>query len=85
MGKMRSANTVLVGKPKKNDPLVRLDIDGRIILKWILQKQRVRVRAGFNCLRIGSSGRLCKHGNEPSGFIKGRDFLTNRLSRTLLH
>jgi hypothetical protein len=27
-------------------------------------------RTGFGWLRIGSSGRLCEHGNEPSGSIK---------------
>jgi hypothetical protein len=27
-------------------------------------------RTGFGWLRIGSSGGLCEHGNEPSGSIK---------------
>jgi hypothetical protein len=33
-------------------------IDGRIILKWILKKQDVKVWTGFMWLRTGSSGRL---------------------------
>jgi hypothetical protein len=27
-------------------------------------------RTGFGWLRVGSSGRLCEHGNEASGSIK---------------
>jgi hypothetical protein len=32
-------------------------------------------RTGLIWLRIGTSGGLCKHGNEPLGFIKCRKFL----------
>jgi hypothetical protein len=35
-----------------------LDVGGRIILKWILEKQDRAVWAGFICLNIGSSGGL---------------------------
>jgi hypothetical protein len=31
-----------------------LDVDGRIILKWILKKQARRAWAGFTWLRIGT-------------------------------
>jgi hypothetical protein len=29
----------------------------------------------LNWLIIGSSSGTCEHGNEPTGFIKGREFL----------
>jgi hypothetical protein len=46
---MRNAYKILV---QQED----LSVDGRIILKWILNKYGVRVWAGFIWLRIGSSG-----------------------------
>jgi hypothetical protein len=57
MGMMKNAYAIFVKNPKKNNQLVRPDTDGKIILKWVLQKQSVRVRAGFNCLRITSNVR----------------------------
>jgi hypothetical protein len=30
-------------------------------------------RTGFGWLRIGSSGGLCEHGDEPSGSIRKQD------------
>jgi hypothetical protein len=33
------AYKILVGKPQGNRPLRRLGINGRIIVKWILQEQ----------------------------------------------
>jgi hypothetical protein len=33
--------------------------DGRIILKWILKKQKdLMVRTGFDWIRIGTNGRI---------------------------
>jgi hypothetical protein len=46
------------------------DVNGWIILKWILEKLDGVVRNGFTCLRIGTSGGLCEHVNEPSGSIE---------------
>jgi hypothetical protein len=31
-------------------------------------------RTGFSWVRIGSSGMLCEHGNEPSCSIRKQDF-----------
>jgi hypothetical protein len=39
----RNVNRVLEGNLKERDPLEDTDIDGRIILKWILQKSNRRV------------------------------------------
>jgi hypothetical protein len=36
VGEMRNAYKILVGKTERKRPLVRLGIDGRIILKWTL-------------------------------------------------
>jgi hypothetical protein len=33
-----------------------LDVDGRVVLKWILKKQGRKVRTGFIWLRIGING-----------------------------
>jgi hypothetical protein len=46
--------------------LENLDVDGTIILKWILKKFDVRAWIDFIWLRIGSSIGL----NERSGSIK---------------
>jgi hypothetical protein len=51
--------------------------DGMIILKQILKKMGVRMWAGFICLRMSTSGGICEHGNEPSGFMRGRKFIDN--------
>jgi hypothetical protein len=38
-GEKRNAYRVFVGKPEGKRPLGRLEADGRIILKWILERQ----------------------------------------------
>ena len=48
------------------------DVDGRIILRWILRKWVVGT--GWRWLRIGTGGRHL-YGNEPSGSIKCGEFL----------
>jgi hypothetical protein len=57
-----------------------LDINGRIILKQILKKHDVTAWNGFIWLRIGSLVGSCEHSNELLGFIKPRNFLTNRMT-----
>jgi hypothetical protein len=53
------------------------DIDGRIILRWILRKLEWGVGTGQSWLRIGTGGRLL-YGKEPSGFHKNvGSFLTS--------
>jgi hypothetical protein len=57
MGKRRCAYRVLVGKPEGDD-LKDPGVDGRIILKWILEKANVGAWTGSIWLRIGSGGEL---------------------------
>ena len=45
MGEKRNAYRILVRKTKKKKPLGRLDVDGRIILNWILKEQNWNVMA----------------------------------------
>jgi hypothetical protein len=37
-GEKRHAYRILVGKPGGKRPLGRLDVSGRIILKWVLER-----------------------------------------------
>jgi hypothetical protein len=43
---------------KGRDHLEDVDVDGRLILKWILGKQDWKVRIGLIWLTIGTSGGL---------------------------
>ena len=51
------------------------DVDGRIILRWILRKWEGVVGTGWSWLRIGTGGRRFEYGNELSGSIKCGEFL----------
>jgi hypothetical protein len=55
---------MLVGKPEGNTP------PGRHMHRWY-----VIMQTGFIWLRIGSMPGSHEDGNEPSGSIKGREFL----------
>jgi hypothetical protein len=70
----------LNGRDHSEDP----DIDGRIILKWILGKQDVRVRTVFIWLSTGTDGGLCEHRREPSSSMKGDEFLDQLSDYVLL-
>jgi hypothetical protein len=69
-GEKVNAYTVLVRKPE-GDYFEDLRIDGR--LKLILRKKDLWV--GFICLRPGTKGGLCEHGNKISGCIKCNKYL----------
>ena len=64
-------NTV-VGKPEGEIHLKDSGVEGRIILKCILEKGDVRVQIVFIFYRIGTSVGCCEHGDEPVGSIKWR-------------
>jgi len=48
------------------------DVDGSIILRWIVTKWNVGVWTGLSWLRIGTGAGTCECDNEPSGFHKMR-------------
>ena len=56
MDEGRAVHKVLVGKPEKRDHWGDQDVDGRIILRWILRKWEGVVETGWNWLRIGTGG-----------------------------
>jgi hypothetical protein len=55
---MRSAHKIVVGKPKGKIHSKELDIDGKIILEWVLWKQSSKVWTGYIWLRTETSGGL---------------------------
>ena len=74
MGEGRGVHRFLVGKPEGKRPLGDLDIDGRIILRWISGKWE-GVETGWSWLGIGTDGGTCEYGDEPSGSIMCGEFL----------
>jgi hypothetical protein len=46
-----------------------LDVDGWIILDWILEKYGRKLRDGFEWLKKGISAGSCRNSNETSGKI----------------
>ena len=57
------------------DHLEDLDVDWRIILKWIFRKWDVGVWTGSSWLRIGTGVSTCECVNELSGSIKCGELL----------
>ena len=55
MGEGTVVHRVLVGKPEERDHWVDLDVDGRIILRWIFRKWE-GVETGWSWVRIGTDG-----------------------------
>jgi hypothetical protein len=51
-------NTYRIGEPEGKKPLGRLGIIGKVISKWALKKEVVKMWTGFIWLRTGSSGRF---------------------------
>jgi hypothetical protein len=73
MGEMRNVYNTSERNLKGRDHLEDISIDGNIILEW---KWGGKVWTGRMCFRIGTSGAgSSEHGSEPSGSIKGREFL----------
>jgi hypothetical protein len=53
-----------VGYPKVRDNLEELNVNGRIILTWILRNNILRIWSGF-----GPVADSCEHDNETSRII----------------
>jgi hypothetical protein len=51
------------------------DLDGRIILRWIIRQWDVVALTGKTWLRVGTEDGTCESGNELSGFTKCVEFL----------
>jgi hypothetical protein len=64
-----------VESPKGRDHSEDQSINGRIILEWILEILGGKLCTRFIWLSKQTSGGSCEHGNEPSGYIKGRELL----------
>jgi hypothetical protein len=62
---------------KEIDQQEYINVGGRIMLRWILQKYDGVVLTGLIWLSIETYDGLCEHGNEPSGSIKVRTFLSS--------
>jgi hypothetical protein len=58
MEERRGAYRILVVRPEERSHLEVLGVDGRILLKAILQKWGAGTWRGLIWLRIGTSGRL---------------------------
>jgi predicted metal-binding protein len=56
MGEKRNAYMLLVGKLKERDHEEDLDECGRVILKWMLEKEDEVMYTGFMWLRAETSG-----------------------------
>lgn len=52
-----------------------LAVDGRRVLKWLIEKWGMRAWSGFVWLRMKTSSELCEHVNRSSGYMKGRKYL----------
>jgi hypothetical protein len=71
---MTCANNILTENLKERHHLGNLDVDGRIKLKHIFNKNDVRT--GLGKLTIDASEWTCEHGNELSVFIKPGNILS---------
>ena len=71
------------GNLRERDHWENQELDGRIILRWILRKWEGVVETGWSWLRIGQGAGACENGDELSGSIKcGEilDYLQNQLA-----
>jgi hypothetical protein len=78
MEEMRNVYKILVGKPEENSPLGECKRNWKDNIRMHLKGYRLRM-CGLDSFGSGydiAEG-SCDHGNEPSGSIKGGNFLTS--------
>jgi hypothetical protein len=56
--RLYNSHTNISENPQGRDHSEDLDVDGKVILEWILGKWGGKVWIGFICLRIGTTGGL---------------------------
>jgi hypothetical protein len=61
--------------PKGREHLEDVDLDEKIILEWIVGKEKKRAPTDSSGSGYGPVADTCEHGYEPSGFIKCEEFL----------
>jgi hypothetical protein len=66
-----------LGNLQGQEHLGGLDVNGKITLKWIFEKQGVRLWTGFICFRMGTSGDFCGLCNKHSSFISHLKIIRN--------
>jgi hypothetical protein len=67
---MHTHTRTFVGNPEQKRLLANLSVNGRIILKRVLNKQDVWIWTRFTWLRIGAGGVFCEQGNKFSSSIR---------------
>jgi hypothetical protein len=72
---MRDAYEILFGTPERTRKLGRVNVGRGIILNLVLRTEGERVWIGLTWLRIELAIVSYKCDIEPSGFIKGEEFL----------
>jgi hypothetical protein len=63
------------GYLRERDHLEGLNVNGSIIIKWIVKKWDGEALTGLLWLRTVTGAGACECGNEPSGSIKWGEFL----------
>jgi hypothetical protein len=77
-GEMRNAYKILVPESGGKRLFGRLGVDWIIIVKWILENRVEGCELDSDSdswFRTGTLKGSCEHVNEPSGSIKGEEFL----------
>jgi hypothetical protein len=74
IGKRRGSYRVLVGKLQGKNNVQDLDVDGRILLEWIFNKEDERHGLYRSGSRQGQVAKSYKCSNEPAGSIKYGEF-----------
>ena len=64
-----------LGEPQLKGSFGMRRVNGSLVFKHNLIKNRLRIEIGLNWLRIGTLTVVCAHCNEPSAFAQVRNFV----------